>query len=165
MLRRVRERQMRRIGAASFKQRACVPVKEQARRPPLVACDLDVVPAEWSGPARAERFEGRFFGRKTCGIMLRERVASPVAVSSFARRKDALGKARRPLQRPAHAFNLDDVYTDGDDHGSHSRCRWFPVAPARWCQNPGLRTNRAQRFRQRLLHAARRRQPHAARGA
>jgi len=117
MLRCVRKREMRGVGPTCFKQRASVSVKEQEGLPLFVARNFNVVPAERSGPARAESFKGRFFSSETCGIMLRERVASPVAVGSFARREDALSKARRPLQGSAHTFDFDDIYADGDDHG------------------------------------------------
>lgn len=51
--------------------------------------------------------------------MLRGHCAAAVAVTSFSCRKDAVGKARGASEYFANARNFDNVYADGNDHGSN----------------------------------------------
>src|SRR6185369_8216085 len=82
------------------------------------AHDLDVAPPDAAAIAGAERLHHRFLGcesrRKTLGV-----ASALQAVCDLAGGEDAKPEALAPLRmvdRTAHAFDLDDVGADGDDH-------------------------------------------------
>ena len=50
--------------------------------------------------------------------MLRGHCASTVAVGAFRGGENSFRKARRAQEDFANALNFDNVYADGNDHGS-----------------------------------------------
>lgn len=80
--------------------------------------DFHVLPGDAARPTRAKRLQRGFFSGETCGIMLCCDSSARVAVIPLLLCEDALGKARRALQDFAYATNFDNVYADGNNHGS-----------------------------------------------
>lgn len=85
----------------------------------VVRGDFDVMPGEAVAPARAECFEGGFFGGEARGVVLGRRRAARVAVGALLLGEDALAEARRARQSFTDAPDFDNVYADGDDHSGN----------------------------------------------
>jgi len=103
---------MRSGRAGSLVQFARAAVKQNHRRARFFCRHFDVLPTDAAAPSCLQSFQRRFFCRKTRGIMLRSDGTARFTVRAFGFGEHALGKARRALDRFAHAANFDDVNSD-----------------------------------------------------
>jgi len=103
-------------GAGRVEQFLHGAVQNQVRCAGIARADFHILPTNPAAPARAQRFEHRFFRGKARGIMFGRHRATAVAIRALGGGEDACGKARRALQHFANTRNFDNVYADGNDH-------------------------------------------------
>ncbi len=104
--------------ALLFKEFLYQTVQYQEWSATLPGDNLDVLPADPAPPASVQCFQGRFFGRKASGIMLCGHRATAIAIGSFSGSEYTISEARRAREHFANAGDFDNVYANGNDHGS-----------------------------------------------
>ena len=92
----------------------------QRRNAVRAGLNFDVVPGYFPAPAGFQSLQKRFFGGETGGERLRRRRASRFTVAALLRGENPRRKTRRSRNRLADAVNFDDVYSDGNYHGSEN---------------------------------------------
>jgi len=100
---------MRSGRAALIVQFSRAAVKQNHRRARFFCSHFHVLPTDAAAPTGLQSFQRRFFCRKARGIMLGGDRAARFTVRPLGCGEHALGKARRALDRFAHAANFNDV--------------------------------------------------------